>query len=404
MTLIIATVVEKKEKKMENEDKICSEVKCAHCGYIFVIPYQDDCTCRNCNLFSIKLFRFIYGKNNFIKKGEIKDSKIVSRKNVKGTEKRKFSKIPKAINFYGIVSKERIPIYHNNKKFKYILELTNNLDSISTRTFSGTLDKMLIILGNEEDVEEKMVITRFFEKNEVIHILIGNFSDKESDWIIYQVSMFFNDMVHKDKINTNKLTKIEKREISIKMNIFLNYIEEAIDLKVKFEKPNFNYIDNWLKLHYFGLSYESVGVISLLLDKKNILKFGEQKQFEPDSENDISRLVKKIIDFGESALTAKIEAMLASILANMKGYPRWISIKSGFQKYRFLSIKKLENQFYLYCITEGNIENLESLESFLYMYLKDGISKKFTGSLKIFNEMKHKIRDIIETIPERKFY
>ena len=401
MTLIIATVVEKREKKMENEDKSCSKVKCAHCGYIFVTPYQDDCTCRNCNLFSIKLFRFIHRKNNFIKKVESKDSKIVSRKNIKGTEKRK---IPNKINFYGIVSKERIPIYHNDKKFKYILELTNNLDSISTRTFSGTLDKMLIILGNEEDVEEKMLITRFFEKNEVIHILIGNFSDKESDWIIYQVSMFFNDMVHKDKINTKKLTKIEKREISIKMNMFLNYIEEAIDLKVKFEKPNVNYIDNWLRLHYFGLSSESVGVISLLLDKENILKFGEQKQFEPDSENDISRLVKKIIDFGESALTAKIEAMLASILANMKGYPRWISIKSGFQKYRFLSIKKLENQFYLYCITEGNIEKLESLESFLYMYLKDGVSNKFTSSLKIFNEMKNKIRDIIETIPERKFY
>jgi len=386
---------------MENEDKNSSKVKCAHCGYIFVTPYQDDCTCRNCNLFSIKLFRFLHGKNNFVKKVESKDSKIVSRKNIKGTEKRK---IPKSINFYGIVSKERIPIYHNDKKFKYILELTNNLDSISTRTFSGTLDKMLIILGNEEDVEEKMLITRFYEKNEVIHILIGNFSDKESDWIIYQVSMFFNDMVHKDKINTKKLTKIEKRKIAIKMNIFLNYIEEGIDLKVKFEKPNFNYVDNWLRLHYFGLSSESVGVISLLLDKENILKFGEQKQFEPDSENDISRLVKKIIDFGESALTAKIEAMLASILANMKGYPRWISIKSGFQKYRFLSIKKLENQFYLYCITEGNIEKLESVESFLYMYLKDGVSNKFTSSLKVFNEIKNKIQGIIETIPERKFY
>ncbi|GAJ16977.1 unnamed protein product, partial [marine sediment metagenome] len=48
---------------------------------------------------------------------------------------------------------------------------------------------------------------------------------------------------------------------------------------------NFIYIDNWLKLHYFGLSSESVGVISLLLDKENILKFGEQKHFEPDSEN-----------------------------------------------------------------------------------------------------------------------
>jgi len=389
---------------MKNEDKIYSKIKCDHCGYVFVAPYQNDCTCRNCNLFSLKLFRFLHGKNTSFSKEESKDVKSVSSKSDKGTEEKKILTIPKNVNFYGIVSKERIPIYYNDKKYKYLLELTNNLDSISTRTLSGTLDKMLIILGNEDNAEEKRLVARFFEKNGVIHILIGNFSDKDSNWIFNQVSMFFNDMVQKDKINIKKLTKIEKREISFKMNIFLNYIEEAVELKVKFEKPNFNYIDNWLKLYYFGLSSESVGVISLLLDKENILKFGEQKQFESDSEKDISQLVNKIIDFGESVLTAKIEAILASILANMKGYPRWISIKSGFQKYRFFSIKKLENQFYLYCITEGNIENLESLESFLYMYLKDGLSNKFASSLKSFNKMKNKIRDIIETIPERKFY
>jgi len=87
-------------------------------------------------------------------------------------------------------------------------------------------------------------------------------------------------------------------------------------------------------------------------------------------------------------LTAKIEAIIAIILGNMKGYPRWISVKSGFQKYRFLSFKKLENQFFLYCITEGNIEKLKSLESFLDKHLKDVVSNKFTSSLKIFNEMK----------------
>jgi len=399
---------------MENKERSYNRVKCDHCGKIIVAPYHDDCICRNCKLFSVKLFRIIYGKNNFSNEIETKDIKIVSRKNIKGTEKKKISKAPKSIYFFGIVSKERIPIYYNDKKCKYILELTNNLDTISTRTLSGTLDKMLLILGNEEDVEEKKLIARFFEKNGVIHILIGNFSDKESDWIFNRVSMFFNDMIQKDKINIEKLTKIEKREISFKMNIFLNYIEETVESKVKFEKPNFNYIDNWLKLYYFGLSSESVGIISLLLDKENILKFGDQTQFEHDSENYISRddlnssptsrLVKKIIDYSETVLTAKIEAILAIIHAHMKGYPRWISIKSGFQKYRFLSFKKLENNYFLYCISEGNIEKLESLESFLEMHLKEGVSNKFNSSLKIFNEIKIKIRDTIETIPERKFY
>ncbi len=388
---------------MENEERKYRRVKCDHCGKIFVAPYQDDCICRNCNLFSINLFRFKYGNNFSFNEVEVKNLKS-SSKNIKGGEKKKISKIPKNLYFYGIVSKERIPIFYNDKKWKYILELTNNLDYISTSTLSGTLDKMLIFLGNEDNVEQKKIIARFFEKNGIIHILIGNFSDKESDWIFNKVSMFFNDILQRGGIDIEKLAKIEKREISIKMNLFLNNLEEAVELKVKFEKPNFNYIDNWLRLHYFGLSSESVGVISLLLDKENILQFGEQTHFEPDSEKSVSRLVEEIIDFGESALTAKIEAILASILANMKGYPRWISIKSGFQKYYFLSIKKLENQFYLYCITEGNIEKLDSLESFLYMHLKDGVSNKFTSSLDIFNEMKDKIRNIMEIFPERKFY
>ncbi len=415
---------------MEHEDKIYNMLKCEHCGYNFVAPYQKDCVCRNCNLFSIKIFRFMYGKYNLFTEVGPKALKIESIKNINRTKKKKVpkiepkalkiesyknlsrtekKKIPKNLFFYGIVSKERIPIYYNNRKSKYILELTNNLDFISKSILSGTLDKMLIILGNEDEGEEKKLIARFFEKNGVIHILIGNFSDKDSDWIFNQVSWFFNDMVHKDKINIKKLANIDKRQMSIKINIFLDYIEEAVKLKVKFEKPNFNYIDNWLRLDYFGISSETVGVISLMLDKEDVLKFEKQKQFELDSENNISEEEREkkeieIIDYREAVLTAKIEAIIAIILGNMKGYPRWISIKSGFQKYRFLSFKKLENRFFLYCITEGNIEKLESLESSLDLHLKDVVSNRFTSSLKIFNEMKNKIRTTIETIPERKHY
>ena len=415
---------------MEHEDKIYNMLKCEHCGYNFVAPYQKDCVCRNCNLFSIKIFRFMYGKYNLFTEVGPKALKIESIKNINRTKKKKVpkiepkalkiesyknlsrtekKKIPKNLFFYGIVSKERIPIYYNNRKSKYILELTNNLDFISKSILSGTLDKMLIILGNEDEGEEKKLIARFFEKNGVIHILIGNFSDKDSDWIFNQVSWFFNDMVHKDKINIKKLANIDKRQMSIKINIFLDYIEEAVELKVKFEKPNFNYIDNWLRLDYFGISSETVGVISLMLDKEDVLKFEKQKQFELDSENNISEEEREkkeieIIDYREAVLTAKIEAIIAIVLGNMKGYPRWISIKSGFQKYRFLSFKKLENRFFLYCITEGNIEKLESLESSLDLHLKDVVSNRFTSSLKIFNEMKNKIRTTIETIPERKHY
>ena len=386
---------------MENKERSYSRVKCEHCGKILVEPYNDDCSCSNCNNFSINLFRFKFGNRSSICTEESKEIKPLSTKDIKNTEKKKeIEKESKELYFYGIVSKNRISVYYNDIKWKYFLELTSDLDIISTSTLSGTLDKMLIILGDEDD----MLIARFFEKKGFIHVLVGNFSDKDSYWVFNQVSMFFNDLTQKFKINIEKLTDIDKRKISFKMNIFLNNIQEALELKVKFEKPNFDYIDNWLRLHYIGLSSASVGVISLLLDRENILKFEEQKHFELDSEMDISQKVEEVIDFSESVLTAKIEVILATILANMKGYPRWISIKSGYQKYSFLSFKKLENDFFLYCITEGNIEKLESLESLLYLYLKEGISNKFTGSLVEYNEIKNKIRDIMEPFPERKFY
>ncbi|MFX0073794.1 MAG: hypothetical protein ACFE96_00010 [Candidatus Hermodarchaeota archaeon] len=384
---------------MEKKERSYNRVKCEHCGRIIVAPFHEDCRCRSCNQFSKELFRFLYEKKDIAEKVEFKDYKPLTSKSEK-----KSPVIQKKLYFYGIVSKTRIPIYYNDKKWKYFLELTNNLDVISTSTLSGTLDKMLITLSAEAELENEQILARFFEKNGFIHVLIGNFSDKDSYWLFNQVSMFFNDLILKYKNKLEKLDKIDKREISFKINIFMNKMEEAVELKVKFEKPNFNYIDNWLRLHYVGLSSESVGVISLLLDRENILKFGEQKFFEPDTESDISQKVEQIIDFSESVLTAKIEVILASILANMKGYPRWISIRSGFQKYRFLSFKRLENNFFLYCITEGNLEKLETLESFLYLYMKEKVSKKFTGSLHDYNEIKTKIKSIMEPFPERKFY
>jgi hypothetical protein len=389
---------------MENKDKTNSRERCDHCGCIIHPPYGEDCTCKSCKRFSKNVFRLVYGNNNSTAEVNVKSYKFEPDKKTKGTVKSNVSEVSSKLFFYGIVSKERVPIFYNDKKCKYILQLTNDLDIISTSILSGTLDKMLIYLGNGKDGEEKKLIAHFLEKNGVIHILIGNFSDKDSNWIFNHVSMFFNDLVKKDRINIKDLSEFEKHEIRLKMNIYLNYIEEAVGLKVKFEKPNFEYIDNWLRLHYVGLSSESVGVISLLLDKKNILKFEEQKHFRPDSEKGVSHMVEEIIDFSESVMTAKIEVILASILVNMKGYPRWISIKSGFQKYYFLSFKKLENQFFLYCITEGNVEKLESLESLMYLYLKEGVSKKFVSSLKPYNRMKNKIRDIMEPFPERKFY
>jgi len=379
-----------------NKDKMnISKVKCEHCGYIFVPPFPEDCICIKCGNFSANLFDFINGKSNYLRDVSVRDIEIQQSRNIKGTKRRKSSDKPAKLFFYGIVSKDRKILFYSNDTYYYILELTNNLDFIATGTLSGTLDKMLIILEDTQEDEPNTVIARFHEKNGNIHILIGNFSDKDSSWIFNQVSLFFFDYLRKNKVSIENLSDLEKDKIAREMKRFLKYLEQENELKVKFEKASFDLLDDWLRLDYFGLSAESVGVISCLLDSEDHLTFNEQQQFESDSEK---------IEFRESVMTAKIEAILAIIRGNMKGFPRWISIRAGYQKYRYLSFMKLPNKFFFYCVTEGNIEKLDSLESFFKPHLKTVTSKKFTGSLKIFNALKKRLRALVRAIPDRTFF
>ena len=65
----------------------------------------------------------------------------------------------------------------------------------------------------------------------------------------------------------------EKKRQGVKSKGVMNSQHKGSILLKEKTATDFKYIDNWLRLHYVGLSSESVGIISLLLDKKNILKF-----------------------------------------------------------------------------------------------------------------------------------
>jgi len=142
------------------------------------------------------------------------------------------------------------------------------------------------------------------------------------------------------------------------------------------------------------LSSMSIGVISVLLDDGEKLNVKVPGEFEDPAEE---------LEMKESLLTAKIEAIAANTLGNTGAYPRWIAVKLGFQQYRFLTFQKYRNDYFLSCLSEGNLKKIEEVEAKLEPILHHGMNTPFSGNLRPFNKLKATIKDLVDKIPERKF-
>ena len=290
--------------------------------------------------------------------------------------------------FCGITSVERTPLFWSNNKLLFLLELTNNLDFIATSILGGDLDKML--LKSENNVTNKC---QFFEKNNIIYIIYGKFPDKKGKWVLEQMAKFFSELVRGKDVNN--LTKLEKFDIEKKFKGNLLFIfKEYMQLEDVFSDQEFTYVDDWLRLDYVGLSSMSIGVISILLDDEEKLNVKVPGEFEDPAEE---------IEMKESLLTAKVEAIAANTLGNTGAYPRWIAVKLGFQRYRFLTFKKYKNDYFLSCLSEGNLKKIDDIEARLEPILYHGIDAPFTGNLRPFNKLKGTIKELTNQVPGRKF-
>lgn len=292
------------------------------------------------------------------------------------------------IQFCGITSVERTPLFASNKRLFYLLELSNNLDFIATSILGGDLDKMLLKSDNNEDVK-----CQFFEKNNIIYLIYGVFPDKKGKWFLEQMAKYYSDLVRGKDVNN--LTKIEKFEIDNKFKGHLIFIlKEYLQLQDVFSDQEIPYLEDWIRIDYIGLSSMSIGVISLLLDEEGRLNVTVPGEFENLEEE---------MEMKESLLTAKIEAIAANTLGNTGAYPRWIAVKLGFQKYRFLTFRKYQNDYFLSCLSEGNLRKIENVEAQIEPILYHGISTPFSGNLRPFNRLKATIKDLFKKVPNRKF-
>jgi len=382
-------------------------ITCQYCGYKIAKPYPKDQLCPNCGKFLPDYYEY----KEPVNKSGLEDKKVKEFDTRTTTPSSKFGEKVRVkernmedfslsddmilldqnneyVRFFGVATKEgRKKLYFSNEKFKYLLELSNNLDYIATGILGGELDKMLLI--SRENVKEKC---QFLVKDNLIYIVFGIFPDKKGKWILEQMAKYFSELVGNE--DEDNLTEIVRYDIERKFTGNIHFIiREYMRLQGVFTDKEIPYLEDWMRTDYLGLSHMSIGVISLLLDKENHLDVEVPGEFKnQDEENEMK----------ESLLTAKIEAIAANTLGNTGSYPRWIAVKLGFQRYRFLTFHKYQNDYFLSLLSEGNLQKLDAIENKIEPYLYHGIDKPFSGNLRPFNKLKATIKELFGNIPERK--
>ncbi|GAH45889.1 unnamed protein product, partial [marine sediment metagenome] len=313
----------------KEEDK----VSCPDCGYIITKPYPKDKLCPKCKKFLANMFEKVVKEQERIKPKrrepkQIKKStktpdKVLHRK-VK-VKKKQITKVDLSadqidikpgeeyIKLFGISTKNRTPIYCSNDNLIYLLELACNLDYIAGSILGGELDRMML-KSEVSKINEKGL---FLVENEVIYIVYGKFPSKKGYWLIDQMRKALNDELGGQ--NYDDLEKLQKHNIMLRMGASLKFsVEEYIKLQEVFSDKKIPFVDDKITVHYFGMSSQSIGIISLLLDERIPYVFNIPTS-DPQEE----------IELKESVVSAKIEAMAANTLANTQAVPKWIAVKLG---------------------------------------------------------------------------
>ncbi|MCK4281125.1 MAG: hypothetical protein KAX10_03340, partial [Candidatus Lokiarchaeota archaeon] len=284
------------------------------------------------------------------------------------------------IKLLGIITQNRIPIFCSNERYNYLLELACNLDFIASSILGGELDQMML-----ESIEtQKMENCIFVIDKSIIYILYGKFPNKKGYWLIEQMKKNLDAAL--EGLDPDQLEKIQAHNISLKLESALKYcILEYIKLQEVFSDKKIPFVEDTLKVHYFGLSSQSIGIISLLLGEELPIVY-KGPTSSPQEELEIK----------ESLVTAKVEAMAANTAGNTGAMPRWIAVKLGFQNYRFLTFTQLEKDYIINMLSEGNIEKLEKVEKLLQNVVQDAIQTKFHGDLRPFNKLKTDLKSFFE--------
>jgi hypothetical protein len=278
--------------------------------------------------------------------------------------------------FMGIITKNREIIYSSNQSFEYLLDLASNLDYIATSILSGKLDRMN--LSSLIDTSEEMCYFQIIDN--LIYVLYGNIPAKKASWLLTQIRSMVQEEIRKlGKTEINKLSKVEDYNFKQKFTKRLKYfLSEYIDLQNIFTSNKIESVDKFLRVDYFGLSYQSIGVLSSLLTDQLVFQGLPTVDEKPSNKEEALKEMK------EAVITAKIEAIAANCVANTNMMPQWISVQLGFQRYRFIIFARTGSEkgsYYISLLTEGNLDFRHQLIAALKEKLNILTNKPFVGIL-----------------------
>ncbi len=390
--------------------------KCPFCGYIMSKPYPKICPNPTClkKIDDISQDTFSQNiatqnvKSNIIKMYEPKEGIkeperprdvkriAVSKASAAGTIKGVRKKVKKTVadlkqdvvviptfgqyfKNIGIVKVDRVPIFNKNKDYEYLLELSINLDAIASSIIGGEIDRLLLLSDLSNAVEKVLYI----KKDGLIYFLYGQFPDKQGYWILNNLrTELYSSLKGR---NIKQLSPIDWHELKLRFPTKVNYVLEqytktASEIMTERQIPS---VVDSIRIDYFGMSYQSIGTISTILGDELIdLKPGEDE--------------KKAIDLKESSITAMIEAIAANTIANTKATPQYLTVKLGYQKYRYLLFEKLTNDYFIYLLAEGNLEKYGTVVEILKEIVEPYIHKPFRGDLRPFIELRKQITDFFQ--------
>jgi len=297
------------------------------------------------------------------------------------------------VKFCGIITVDRFPLFESNKKLSYLLELTNILDYFATFILGGDLEKVLIETENSET--EKCL---FLKKNDLIYVVYGKFPDKKGKWILEQMAKYFSVLVQGKAVN--KLKKFDKYDIEKKFKGYLTSIfKENVKLQGITDQEIAD-VEDWIRINYVRFTNKSTRIISILLDDEEVLNVFEKEK--PNVKvHYLNVLLKdrhREIEGRESVLGVKIESIMWNMLLNTGILLRSVIIDVGFQHSRFLTFRKYKNDYFLFCLYEGNLEKLGEIEDELKILLEPVIGVPFSGHSKKTDKLK---AEIVKYIKEK---
>jgi hypothetical protein len=288
------------------------------------------------------------------------------------------------VKFIGVTSDNRTTIFSSNEKYHYLLDLSINLSYIASSILKGELDRMILSPMNG-DAEE---VCYFFCQKELIYVIYGNIPDKKAAWLLNQIKIAIKELLCNE--NPDQMEKVRLHNIGLQFQKQVIYfLEKYIELQDVFTSKKLVSLDEYLRIDYFGFSYQSAGIVSKLLTEE--LDFSDipnpiQNTSNTD-END------EDMNFREMIITAKVEAIAANTVANTAAMPKYIAVKLGFQHYRYLIFDKMRD-YYVSLLAEGNLDYLPPELDKIHTFLDDVTKKPFMGDLADYHFISKQIKDV----------